>query len=193
MIKKGLHNGDIFILFGDSQIALWRMVTYFGERPIVNRGVSGDNARMAKERFSKDVISLKSKKTKAVMILIGTNDVAEGRNDDEILSDAKAMVEAANRENIHVFIGSLIPVSGRYLPLRPLVRLRELNEKMRRLAENNRSTYLDFWTPMIDERGMFRRELTFDGLHPNVKAYQIMTELVLEQWELLCHGKEDGE
>jgi lysophospholipase L1-like esterase len=48
---------------------------------------------------------------------------------------------------------------------------------MKTYAANNRLTYLDYYSAMIDEKGFLRDELSDDGLHPNAKGYEIMTPL----------------
>jgi lysophospholipase L1-like esterase len=37
--------------------------------------------------------------------------------------------------------------------------------------------YLDYFGPMLDEKGLLKRELSEDGLHPNAAGYKVMTPL----------------
>jgi len=41
----------------------------------------------------------------------------------------------------------------------------------------NALTYLDYFSPMVDERGLLKRALAEDGLHPNPAGYKIMAPL----------------
>ena len=38
--------------------------------------------------------------------------------------------------------------------------------------------YLDYFSAMVDEKGLLKAELSSDDLHPNEKGYQIMGPLV---------------
>lgn len=37
--------------------------------------------------------------------------------------------------------------------------------------------YLDYYSAAADERGFFKQELTYDGLHPNAAGYAVMAPL----------------
>jgi lysophospholipase L1-like esterase len=37
--------------------------------------------------------------------------------------------------------------------------------------------YLDYATPMSDDKGLLKRELAEDGLHPNPAGYAVMAPL----------------
>jgi lysophospholipase L1-like esterase len=37
--------------------------------------------------------------------------------------------------------------------------------------------FLDYYSAMLDETQMLRKELTFDGLHPNAAGYAVMAPL----------------
>jgi lysophospholipase L1-like esterase len=56
-------------------------------------------------------------------------------------------------------------------------KLRELNSWIREYASREKVVYLDYWTAMLNSRGMLRPELTFDGLHPNDAGYAVMEPL----------------
>jgi lysophospholipase L1-like esterase len=37
--------------------------------------------------------------------------------------------------------------------------------------------FLDYFTATVDDKGLFRADLTDDGLHPTAKGYEIMNPL----------------
>ena len=37
--------------------------------------------------------------------------------------------------------------------------------------------YLDYYSAMIDDKGMLKAELTYDGLHPNDAGYELIEPL----------------
>ena len=48
---------------------------------------------------------------------------------------------------------------------------------MKRYAAENKFTYLDYYSAMVDDKGFLKDELSNDGLHPNVQGYQVMNPL----------------
>ena len=77
-----IYDNNLIVFFGDSQIDLWWMAPSFGSLPVVNKGISGDWALKAVNRFDKDVIALKPK---LLVMLIGTNDLGNGQTVDAII------------------------------------------------------------------------------------------------------------
>ena len=49
---------------------------------------------------------------------------------------------------------------------------------MKDYAAKNSHGYIDYYTPMLDDKGVFKQELTYDGLHPNSEGYDVMLPLV---------------
>ena len=115
--ENNIYNDNLIIFFGDSQIDLWWMAPSFGSLPIVNKGVSGDWALKAADRFEKDVINLKPK---ILVMLIGTNDLGNGQPIDSIISNIEIMLKKAANQNIKIIICSLLPVRGEYIENHPL-------------------------------------------------------------------------
>jgi lysophospholipase L1-like esterase len=52
-----------------------------------------------------------------------------------------------------------------------------LNRWIKDFAANHGLVFLDYFSATVDDKGLFRAELTDDGLHPNAKGYQIMNPL----------------
>lgn len=77
-------------------------------------------------------------------------------------------------------VSSLTPVCDYNAPQtgkRPMEKLREMNEWLRGYASAQHIVYLDYWAAMLDEQGMLRKELTWNGLHPNDAGYEVMGPL----------------
>jgi lysophospholipase L1-like esterase len=45
---------------------------------------------------------------------------------------------------------------------------------MKDYAAKHKAIYLDYFTPMLDEKGALKKELTDDGLHPNDAGYELI-------------------
>ena len=104
---------------------------------------------------------------------------------EEIQSNIMSMAELARANKIKVVLSSILPVSnyhvvatlGPQTALRPMERIRAINDWMKSYAAANGHVYLDYFTPMLDGAGLMKAELTTDDLHPNVAGYAIMAPL----------------
>ncbi len=174
--KNGVYDNNKIVFFGDSQIDLWWMAPSFGSLPVVNKGISGDWALRAVERFDRDVIALKPKK---LVMLIGTNDLGNGRSIEDISTNIEAMVKSAESKDIETFLCSVLPVRGKYISNHPLDDIIKINSKLKKIAQKNNTKYIDFHTPLIDSAGTFSINYTADGLHPSRAGYAKMTKILL--------------
>lgn len=178
------------VLFGDSITDNWSNPGYggfFPGKPYVNRGISGQTTSQMLVRFRADVIALKPR---AVVILAGTNDVAENSGPVELAAiegNLATMAELASRHRIRVVLASLLPVSDEkrdganralvQTAARPPETLRALNAWLAEYAKANGHVYLDYFSALADAKGVFKAAFTDDGLHPNAAGYGVMTPL----------------
>ncbi len=175
------ENRVVFI--GDSITDYWKIAEYFPGKPYVNRGVDGQTTPQMLVRFRQDVINLQPK---VLLVLAGTNDVAgvTGRaRNEEIEANYASMAELARMHGIRVIFCSLLPVynytkeSQESFALRPRERILALNDWLKSYSAQNGLLYLDYYSALVDDKGMMKRELSDDGLHPNAAGYKIMAAL----------------
>jgi lysophospholipase L1-like esterase len=177
------------VFMGDSITDSWDSPNnggFFSGQPYINRGISGQTTPQMLIRFRRDVIDLDPR---VVIILAGTNDLAgnTGPTTLEAIEDnLVSMVELARAKGIRVVLSSLLPVSDYEVrdgkPIiqtvrRPPEKIKALNEWMKQYATQNHLVYLDYYSAMVDEKGFLQDELSNDGLHPNVKGYEVMNPL----------------
>ena len=182
-------NESRVVFMGDSITDSWDSPTmggFFPGKPYVNRGISGQTTPQMLIRFRRDVIELQPK---IVVILAGTNDLAgnTGPTTLEAIEDNfKSMAELANAHGIRVVFASLLPVSDYELrdgkPIiqtvrRPPQQIIALNNWIKEFAKTHRYVYLDYFSAMVDDKGFFKHELSYDGLHPNAAGYAVMAPL----------------
>jgi len=177
------ENRVIFI--GDSITDYWKLADYFPSRPyaVVNRGIDGQTTPQMLVRFRQDVIDLHPK---VLVVLAGTNDVAgvtgRTRNED-IEANYASMAELARAHKIHLVFSSLLPVynyteeAKESFALRPAERILALNRWLKDYCSKNGLVYLDYFSALVDDRGMMKRDLSDDGLHPNAMGYKVMAPL----------------
>jgi lysophospholipase L1-like esterase len=171
------------VFFGDSITDMWSLAEYFPGKPYINRGIGGQTAPQMLLRFRQDVIALGPK---VVVILAGTNDIA-GNTGPMSLEDIEAnyasMAELAKANSIQLVFASILPVHN-YTPesqdlfaQRSPQKIVELNRWLKSYSAEHGDIYLDYFSAMVDEKGLLKRDLAEDGLHPNRAGYSIMAPL----------------
>lgn len=174
------ENRIVFI--GDSIIAGWYEQTLFEEnKNFINRGINGQTTSQILHRFQQDVIDLKPK---SVIILVGTNDIAENQGPIillEIQDNFQKMIEQARINNIKIVLCSILPVSKYYWNtlIEPLEKIKSLNTFLVSLADKKSVFYVEFYTNM-EKNGGFNQKFSEDGVHPNLDGYTIMSDLLLK-------------
>src|SRR5271168_2083715 len=175
------ENRVVFV--GDSITDYWKLSDYFPGKPYINRGVDGQTTPEMLVRFRQDVIALHPK---VLVVLAGTNDIAgvTGRTSNEdIEANYASMAELARAHRIRVVFASVLPVHNythdaeESFALRPRERILALNKWLKDYCAKNGFVYLDYFSAVVDERGMLKRTLADDGLHPTDAGYQIMASL----------------
>ena len=171
------------VFFGDSITDIWKLENYFPGKPYINRGIGGQTTSQMLVRFRQDVIDLHPK---VVVILAGTNDIAGNtgpmRNED-IEANYASFAELAHANSIHIVYSSILPVhnytdrSKDFFAQRPMSRVLELNEWLKNYCEKNNIVYLDYFLSVVDDKGLLKKNLADDGLHPNDAGYKIMAPL----------------
>ncbi|MBM3760000.1 MAG: capsular biosynthesis protein [Acidobacteria bacterium] len=173
---------DRVVFMGDSITDAWgrRGGKFWPDLPYVNRGISGQTTPQMLVRFRPDVLALKPK---VVVILAGTNDIAGNTGPmtlEQIEGNLESMAELAKANGIRVVMSSVMPVCDYHRPQterRPPAKIIALNEWIQAYCKKNKLEYLDYYSAMLDEAKMLKKEITNDGLHPNDAGYAVMEPL----------------
>jgi acyl-CoA thioesterase I len=181
--------GETRVVFmGDSITEGWGMKAtatspgrgeFFPGKPYINRGISGQTTPQMLVRFRQDVILLKPK---VVVLLAGTNDIAENTGKEtieEIGNNIASMSELARANGIRVVLCSVLPASDFHWHkgLEPAPKIKALNAWMKDYAAKNGFVYVDYYSPMANSEGGLKAELSPDGVHPNKAGYDLMGPL----------------
>jgi acetyl esterase/lipase/lysophospholipase L1-like esterase len=181
--KAGLPkaNENRVVFMGNSITEGWSNSdpSFFEGKPYINRGISGQTTPQMVLRFKQDVVDLKPK---VVVILAGINDIA-GNTGPMTLEQTRdnliAMAQLAKANNIKVVLSSVIPAYD--FPWRPGMepagKVVALNKMIKEYADKNNIVYLDYFSSMADERNGLKKELGYDGVHPNLEGYKVMAPL----------------
>ena len=171
------------VFLGDSITDYWKLPDYFPGKPYINRGIDGQTTPEMLVRFRQDVIDVHPK---VLVVLAGTNDIAgvTGRTSNEAIeANYASMAELAHAHRIRVVFASILPVHNythdaeESFALRPRERILALNKWLKDYCAKNGFVYLDYFSALVDDRGMLKRALADDGLHPTDAGYKIMASL----------------
>jgi lysophospholipase L1-like esterase len=171
------------VFLGDSITDYWKLPDYFLGKPYINRGIDGQTTSQMLVRFRQDVIDLHPK---VVVMLAGTNDIAGvtgPTSNEDIEANYASMAELARAHRIRMVFASVLPVHNythdarESFALRPRARILALNKWLKDYCAKNHLVYLDYFSALVDERGMVQRALADDGLHPTDAGYRIMASL----------------
>ena len=171
------------VFFGDSITDIWKLADSFPGKPYVNRGIGGQTTPQMLVRFRQDVIDLQPK---VVVILAGTNDIAGNtgpmRNED-IEANYASFAELARVHGIKVVYSSVLPVHNYtdkakdFFAQRPPARILALNTWLKDYCGKNDIIYLDYFSAMVDDKGLLKKDLADDGLHPNAAGFKLMAPM----------------
>lgn len=173
------------VFMGNSIIEGWVDMhpEFFKENNYLGRGIGGQTTPQMLIRFIPDVIDLKPE---VVVILAGTNDIAEnsGFSSQKMIKDnIKAMAQLAKQNDIKVILCSILPVYDYpWNPgLKPVPRIADINKWIQKYAEANNLIYLDYFSHLADANQGMKKEYAEDGVHPTWAGYKIMEPLVVEE------------
>ena len=173
------------VFFGDSITDYWHLNEYFPDSDYINRGIAGQTTGEMVQRMKADVIDLHPQ---AVLVLAGTNDLARGATPDLIEKNYQVMADLAVANKIKLVFASVLPVSDYHkernpayerTPARPPAFIRQLNDWLKDFCAHHNAIYVDYFPATADDAGMFKEDLSEDGLHPNARGYRAMAPLAL--------------
>lgn len=153
---------------------------FFKSNHYLGRGISGQTSPQLLLRFRQDVVNLHPK---AVVINIGTNDIAEntGVFSYEYTMDCIiSMAEIAQANGIKVVLSAILPTSGfswNKNVVDATEKVDELNKRIKKYAEEKGFAFIDYNTPMRDENGALKQGLGRDTVHPSPEGYRLMESI----------------
>jgi len=170
---KQLPQDITIIAFGDSLTRGYGMVapgknfvTYLSEDlniPIINAGKTGDTTSDALIRLNDEVIE---KNPDIVTILLGGNDYFEGKSVDVIEANIKVIVKNLKKKTHAKII--LIGGDSKRIP-----------EYENSFAKMALAGEVDEYVPNVLSGVMLRKDMLYDGVHPNDKGHRAIADKIL--------------
>lgn len=180
-----------FVFIGDSITEYWDLNAYFNNSLyIVNRGVGGDISEIILKRFDADVLQLNPCKA---ICLVGCNDLMKMHYDywwkvngeetekiiNELIENTEKIIKKCKA--VSLYICSVLP-SALCVPYNAdefndaIVRV---NCEIKKLCEKYSVTYIDYHSAMCKDDGKtIKDNITYDGIHPTPKGYELMAEVL---------------
>jgi len=180
---------DRVVFMGDSITEFWGRPardaapgtpnSFFPDEPYIDRGISGQTSPQMLLRFQQDVIALKPA---VVLILAGTNDIAENTGKMEPVdtqNNIRSMVELARANGIAPVLCSITPSKSFWwhTDLKPAKDIVAMNRWIAQYAAEQHLPYVDYYTPLAAPDGGMNPDYSGDGVHPNPKGYAVMAPL----------------
>ena len=181
-LQEGADDPDRVVFLGNSITEGWGMQVpeYFKQNNYINRGIGGQTTPQMLVRFREDVIDLKPAR---VIILAGINDIAQNTGPIEvetIFGNIVSMAQLALINNIEPVLCSVLPAKG-FLwnpDIDPIEKIKKLNKLLQSYAQQEDLIYVDYYSQMLDEEQGLQKIYTEDGVHPNIKGYEVMQHIL---------------
>lgn len=153
----------------------------FKSRPIVNRGIGGDNTFGMIDRLP-DILKARPGK---IFLMAGVNDLTGGQSVDTIIANIARMADMVHEAapGCRLYIQSVLPISTKRLAYDYIKghnpKIRQINVRLEELCAGKAwCTFVNVAPLLSDADGELRRELTKDGIHLYPEAYVIWTNYI---------------
>ena len=178
--NTNLAKGQVVFL-GDSITDLYILDDHYADLPFAcyNRGIGGDTTAGVLKRLQVSVFDLAPR---AVVLLIGTNDVNGNIPPEEILSRYRQIVTAITTQlpDTKLYCISILPQNKQleeYTQIQvdhTTQIIQALNPQIRQIAQEAGAVYVDLFVLLADENNYLLPAYSDDGIHLN--------ETGLRQW-----------
>ncbi len=163
-------NKHKIIFLGDSITQNNNWDEMFGSPAILNRGISGDTTRGILHRIG-NIVYLQPRK---LFVMAGINDFTRGRTVRQVMNDYRRIIEAVRRGSpaTDIYVQSTLPINNELNgsqtdPSKIIL----LNKHLKAYCRSRRLTFINLYPLFADSTQHLKVEYTFDGTHPNGKAY----------------------
>ncbi len=175
------------VLLGDSITDFFNWYELFYDfaktsgQAVYNRGISGDTTDRLLERLQDNVLSIKPRN---IVLLIGTNDPNRKVPFSATVENMENIIKATKKfcPDVNFIIEAVYPINEKmryHSDKRSNKKIDEINKAYSKLCEKYNCVWLDFTDELMDSNGNLKQEYTFDGLHINAQAYEIVAKNVI--------------
>ena len=143
---------------------------------VKNRGIGGDDTDGILERLDEVTDSKPSK----IFIMIGTNDLANGKSVDYIIENYKIIIATIQQDSpqTKIYIQSELPTDDAVQYTRKNSDLMAINTQLIEIAQKNGLVYIDLFSLFANDQNKMNPKYSLDGLHINGKGYLVWKEAI---------------
>lgn len=167
------------VIIGDSITQNYPTDELFKSHRVYNRGIGGDTTTGVLNRLEESCFALDPAH---VFIWIGTNDFALfNRSPENISKNIEQIVSQIHStlKGVKVSVISVCPVNAQVDSVSVGNRKNKQIQKLNQLiSQIPKTVFVDVYKALVDDKGLLNTEYTFDGLHLNNEAYQIVTDII---------------
>lgn len=161
------------VFIGDSITDYGEFQEYFPNEVVLNRGIRNDVAKGVLNRIQEVV----DRNPKEAYLLIGVNDIRYRTDATEFENRVNAIVDSFDGKETELFIQSILPVNnGIFGNEVSNKKVKQFNEILLRIADENGIEYIDLHSSFTDKNGQLDKAFTVDGLHLNGKGYEVWVD-----------------
>lgn len=181
-IKKETVVPENIVFLGDSITDYWDLKKYFPDNHVVNSGIAGNITDDILDDMENRAYKYNPSK---LFLLIGTNDFIKDRTNKEIEDNIEKIIKEIkeNRPDTKIYLESIYPINdsdddkinmAMVNTKRKNSRIKEVNEKLKEIAKNEKVTYIDIYDKLTDDKGLLKLDYTKEGLHISDKGYEVI-------------------
>jgi len=175
--KMDAINDSSIVMIGNS------LTEYAGDwskllkkKNVINRGIAGDDATGISHRL----VQILPGKPKAIFLMLGINDILQGRSAQTVSAQCQKIIETIRRQSpeTQVFFQSILPINETFEQMQDhedaSVVIRQVNAAMKKYCKQNDLVYIDLYSKFVRHGTHdLRRDMTQDGLHLNAFGYKV--------------------
>lgn len=177
-LERYTYNKESIVFLGDSITSRCDLDKYFPNYNVYNSGIAGNMTKDILDNMENRVFVYNPTK---VFILIGTNDLVYSELDnDGIKNNIEEIINKIYEKNSNtkIYLESIYPVNNslnkEIVETRTNDNIKDLNNKIEKICNNNKCTYINMYDNLTDKNGNMKRIYTVDGLHLNKIGYKIV-------------------
>ena len=177
-IERYTYNKESIVFLGDSITSRCNLNKYFPNYNVYNSGIAGNMTKDILGDMENRIFVYNPTK---VFILIGTNDlVYSGLDNDGIKNNIEEIINKIYEKNSNtkIYLESIYPVNNslnkEIVETRTNDNIKNLNNKIEKICDNNKCTYINMYDNLTDKNGNMKRIYTVDGLHLNKIGYKVV-------------------
>lgn len=180
------------VFVGDSITDLYPLDDYYQSLNLAtyNRGIGGDTTQGVLNRLDVSIFDIAPK---AVVLLIGTNDVNGGIDNSVILNRYQQIVTKIYEKlpSVKLYLTSIIPqnkVLETYTSVNvatSTAKILALNPEIEKIANTYGATYVNLFPLLSGENNLLISSYSDDGIHLNANGFAVWSSLLFPHLQLV--------